>query len=158
VQGPATSLLRARDLLGRDARHLLLLYLLANPHGAALKPLQQWTGYTSRAISDTVARWRDAEVVSLEHGICRLLTPGAWEEILRLRARHIALVNWFSLFDASVRLLRALAKARRAQLPEDSSVVVAHKSESRHAIASSGLNESGSRSAAVRHLLAAFDP
>ena len=155
-KGPTTTLLRARDLMGSDARHFLLLYLLCNPHGAPLKPLQEWTGYTSRTVIDTVTRWVDVGVVSMDHGVCRLIEPNAWEAILHFRFRRIALINWYRAFDASVRLLRALARGRRIGLSEDSSVVLSHRTDAYHAIASSGLNEYGSQGASLRYLLSAF--
>lgn len=158
VPGPATSLLKARDLMGSDARHFLLLYLLANPRGAPLKPAKEWTGYTSRTVVDTVARWLDAGVVSIDHGICRIVEPRAWEAILQFRLKRIALINWFAVFDASIRLLRDLAKARRVGLPSESTVVTSHTIEAYQAISSSTLNEYGPQSPSLAHLLAAFPP
>lgn len=158
VAGPATILLRLRDILGSDARHFLLLYLLCNPQGAPLEPVQEWTGYSSRTISDTVSRWVDAGIVSHKYGICRLLKPSAWEAILEGSYKQLSLVNWFGAFEASIQLLRALAKGRLVGLSDDSSVIFSHRKEAHRAILSSGLNECGLRSPSIRHLLSLFPP
>lgn len=138
---PATLLLRLRYLMGSDPRHFLLLYLLCNPHGAPIPPLQQWTGYSQRTVSDTVARWADARFVSVEHGVCRLIEPDCWRGLLQQRTRGVFLVDWFKAFDACIGLLRALAKARHVGLSPDSSVISAYLSDAYHALSASSLSE-----------------
>jgi len=123
IEAPSTILLRARDLLGGGLRHALLVYLLANPDGGKLKTLERWSRYSYRSISETAARWEAAGVLVIEHGYCRLTNPKPWDELLQHQAGQGAIVNWIGVFDASVGLLRALAKAGRKGLGADSPVV-----------------------------------
>ncbi len=112
AEGPATLLLRARDLLGHDIRHFLLVYLLALPHGGKLRDVQAWSGYSYRSLSDAADRWEAAEIVSVDAGFCRLAAAEPFRTLLKIKSDRIVLVNWRVLFETSVRLLRDLAKAR----------------------------------------------
>jgi predicted transcriptional regulator len=119
----ATAILRARDLLGNDARHFILLYLLANHGSAKLRPIATWSGQSYRNISKVAQRWESADVISLEHGFARLKNPALWESLLALRPSKIVLVDWRRFYDACVMLLRSLNKARAKSLPADGPVV-----------------------------------
>ena len=122
---PATLLLRARDTLGADARHFLLVYLLANPGGGKLRSIAAWSGQSYRNISKVASRWEAAHIISIEHGYSRLRNPAPWISILGLEATQISLLNWVRLYDTSIQLLRALGKVRAASIPADSPVVTA---------------------------------
>ncbi len=153
--GPSTTLLRARDIFGSDGRHFLLLYLLGNSRGAP-RAIQEWTGYSLRTITDTVARWEKARVVSVEHGVCRLLAPDAWDAILQQPSRRLILVDWFKAFDACIRLLRTLAKATRASLPPASPVITACHRETRDALSASLLNKPRAEATSLSKLQSLF--
>jgi len=140
IPDPSTVLLRARDLLGNDIRHFLLVYLLATPGGGKLRTVQKWSGYSYRSISETAGRWEAAGVVAIDHGYCRLSDSAPWHTLLRRHAENAILVNWFQLFGAGVCLLRALAKARSKDLSWDSAVVTAHRRDACTALISSLLN------------------
>ena len=119
----AAVILRARDLLGNDARHFILLYLLANHGSAKLRPIATWSGQSYRNISKVAQRWESAGVLSLEHGFARLKNPALWESLLALRPSKIVLVDWRRFYDACVTLLRSLEKAHAKSLPADGPVV-----------------------------------
>lgn len=123
--GPSSLVLRARDLLGNDARHFLLVYLLANPGGAKLRAVANWSGHSYRNIAKVAQRWQAVQAVWLEHGFCRLKNVDQWRALLALQEDAIALVNWRRFFDVCIHLLRALAKAGRKALTLDSVVVAA---------------------------------
>jgi hypothetical protein len=122
---PATVLLRARDILGTDARHFLLVYLLANPAGARLRSVAAWSGQSYRNISKVASRWEASHNISIEHGYSRLLSPAPWKAILELESVPISLVDWAGLYGASIGLLRVLEKARIASIPVDGPVITA---------------------------------
>lgn len=122
---PATVLLRARDTLGADAKHFLLVYLLANPGGAKLRSIAVWSGQSYRNISKAASRWEAADIISVEHGYSRLRNPAPWTAILELESAQILLLNWVRLYDASIQLLRALSKARAKSIPADGPVITA---------------------------------
>jgi hypothetical protein len=122
---PATLLLRARDTLGADARHFLLVYLLANPGGARLRSIATWSGQSYRNISKTAIRWEAAGIISIEHGYSRLTDPAPWTAILELESVPIVLLNWVRFYDACIQLLHGLAKARARSIPADGPVVTA---------------------------------
>jgi len=119
----ATAILRARDLLGNDARHFILLYLLANHGSAKLRPIATWSGQSYRNISKVAQRWESADVLSLEHGFARLKNPALWESLLALRLPKIVLVNWHRFFGACIKLLRSLERACVKSLPADGPVI-----------------------------------
>jgi hypothetical protein len=148
-------LLRARDLLGQDVRHFLLVYLLANPHGGKLRDIGEWSGYAYRTLSDAVNRWEAADVATLETGYCRLNSPDIWRTLLHLRSSKIVLVNWLTVFDTCIRLLRDLSKARRKGLDDGSPVhkTLINEAEARLASASPG---SRGEDFSTRHLLSVF--
>lgn len=132
----STLLLQARDLLGNDIRHLLLVYLLANPSGGKLRAVQRWSGYSYRSISETATRWEAAGVLSIDHGFCRLIHFEPWKLLLRVTEPQPLIVDWFSVFDASIRLLRAAGKAERKGLSRDSSVVTSFRRQAAEALSS----------------------
>jgi hypothetical protein len=112
LEGTGTLLLRARDLLGQDIRHFLLVYLLALPHGGKLREVQSWSGHAYRSLSEAADRWKAGGIVSMQAGFCRLLSPEPFRTLLKVRSERIVLVNWLTVFETSVRLLRDLAQAR----------------------------------------------
>ena len=152
AEGPETILLRARDLLGGDLRHALLVYLLANPDGGKLKTLEQWSRYSYRSISETAARWEAADVLVIDHGYCRLTNPEPWHELLRHQAGGATIVNWPDVFDACVSLLRALAKADRKGLDSDSPVVSSFTKAARNALSSAVLGGRRTTRPSVSHI------
>jgi len=122
----ATIILRARHVLDTDAKHFILVYLLANPGGARLQSIAQWAGQTYQNLAKTAKHWEAANVISMEHGYARLKKPANWADILGLKQtpqQPIVLVNWPRFFDACVTLLRYLAAAAAKSLPADGPVV-----------------------------------
>ncbi len=119
----AAVILRARDLLGNDARHFILVYLLANHGSAKLRSVAAWSGQSYRNISKVAQRWEAADVLTVEHGFARLKNTAAWESLLNLRPPRIVLLNWQRFYDACIELLRGLEKARSKSLPADGPVV-----------------------------------
>ncbi len=132
--GASTVLLRARDLLGNDIRHFVLVYLLANERGGKLQAVQKWSGYTYRSISEVAARWHAAGVAIVEHGYAYLTEAQAWRSLLHLAEERITIVNWFVVFEACVTLLRALAKARRMDFADDNPVVTSYRNDAYRAL------------------------
>jgi hypothetical protein len=119
----ATVIPRARDLLGNDARHFILTYLLANHGSAKLRSVAAWSGQSYRNISKVAQRWESADVLTVEHGFARLKNTAAWKSLLGLRPPEIVLINWQRLFNACLKLLRSLEKAIGKSLPADGAVV-----------------------------------
>ena len=113
LKKPSTALIRARDLLGNDVRHILLVYLLARPYGAKLRDIERYSRYSYRMLAETAARWVSADVLTVDHGYCSLIDSAPWLSLLGNQLWKAVLVPWFDIFDALVRLLRALAKARK---------------------------------------------
>jgi predicted transcriptional regulator len=122
---PATIILRARDVIGADARHFLLVYLLANHGGARLRSVASWSGQSYRNISKVAQRWKSANVISLEHGYARLRNPAIWTAALELDRAPIVLLNWRRLYDACIHLLRSINQAAARSIPADGPVVTA---------------------------------
>lgn len=151
VPRTSTSLLWARELLGSDIRHFLLVYLLANPGGGKLKTVQRWSGYAYRSISETATRWEAADVLTIDHGYCRLSNPEPWRALLPQKIEQVVIVDWFEVFDACVRLLRVLAKADRKGLTLDSSVVRSYCRQAGETLSSAVLGGSG-RGATIEYL------
>jgi len=110
-------LLRARDLLGNDARHFILVYLLANRGGGKLRSVAKWSGRSYRNISKVAQRWESANILTVEHGFARLKNAPHWEALLELDPPEIVLLNWPRFYDACIALLRALAKAQARSIP-----------------------------------------
>jgi len=121
----ATVILRARDAVGTDARHFILVHLLANRGGARLRSIAAWSGQSYRNISKVAQRWEAANIVTLEHGYARLKYPALWATTLELGHAHIVLLNWLRLYNACIKLLRSLSKAEAKSLPADGPVVTA---------------------------------
>ena len=119
----ATVVPRARDLLGTDARHFILVYLLANRGGAKLRSVATWSGQSYRNIAKVAQRWESANVLALDHGFARLKEPGVWESLLDIKPPRIVLLNWPRFYDAAVGLLRSIEKTRSKSLPPDGPVV-----------------------------------
>jgi len=122
---PATVILQARDVLGADARHFILVYLLANPGGARLRTIAEWSGQSYRNISRVAARWESAGIITVDRGYANLKSPKRWTSILELKSPRIILINWVRLFDTVITLLRDLAKASARSIPPDGPVVAA---------------------------------
>jgi predicted transcriptional regulator len=120
---PATTILRARDVIGTDARHFLLVYLLANHGAAKLRSVAAWSGQSYRNISKVAQRLEAANIISLEHGYGRLKNPDPWATILELESRNTVLLNWLRFYDACIQLLRSLHKAASKPIPADGPVV-----------------------------------
>jgi len=121
----ATVLLRARDTLGTDAKHFLLVYLLANPGGAKLRSIAAWSGQSYRNISKAASRWEAAHIISIEHGYSRLKNPTTWKAILEVKSDQILLLDWTRFYDTSIQLLQVLNKAQAASIPVDTPFIAA---------------------------------
>lgn len=119
----AAVILRARDLLGNDARHFIMVYLLANHGSAKLRSVATWSGQSYRNISKVAQRWESADVLAVEHGFARLKNTAVWESLLELRPPRIVLLNWQRFYDTCIKLLRAIEKARTKSLPADGPAV-----------------------------------
>ncbi len=133
----ATLLLHARDTFGTDARHFILVYLLANRGGAKLRSVADWSGQSYRNISKAAQRWESANLLTVEHGYARLKNPALWATILEVKASDIVLLNWQRFYDACVKLLRSLSKAEAKSLPADGPVVTGLIREARDEAAAS---------------------
>jgi len=152
VQGPSTVLVRARDLLGADLRHALLVYLLGSPDGGKLKTLERWSRYSYRSISETAARWETAGVLTIDRGYCRLTNARPWEQLLRCRAGEATIVDWVAVFEACIRLLRALAKADRRGLGTSTPILSSFLREAQDALSSAVLGGERGRSSSASSL------
>ena len=133
----ATVILRARDVLGNDARHFILVYLLANRGGAKLRSVAAWSGQSYRNISKVAQRWESSDVIALEHGYARLKNPALWAAVLELAPPYIVLLNWQRFYDACIKLLRSLSRAEAKSIPADGPVVTAILREATNEAASS---------------------
>lgn len=152
----ATLLLRARDLLGQDIRHFLLVYLLANPHGGRLREIQAWSGHSYRSLADAAARWETANVVTLESGYCRLIASEPFRALLQLKSAKIVLINWLTVFEISVRLLRDLARARQKGFDVKSTIPKILQCEALEKLKSFLPNSETAIDSSLGHLLRAF--
>jgi len=119
----ATVILRARHAVGADAKHFILVYLLANRSGARLRSVADWSGQSYRNISKAAQRWASADILTLEHGYARLSNPAPWATALNVGRDRVVLLNWRRFYDACVTLLRSLSKAEAKSLPADGPVV-----------------------------------
>ncbi|NOZ56682.1 MAG: hypothetical protein GXO73_07835 [Calditrichaeota bacterium] len=119
----ATVILRARNVLGNDARHFILVYLLANRGGAKLRSVAAWSGQSYRNISKVAQRWESASILTVEHGFTRLKNLVLWESLLELDPPKIVLLNWQRFYDTCITLLRSLGKVRAKSIPADGPVV-----------------------------------
>ena len=141
IDAPSTVILRARDLLGNDVRHFLLVYLVANHGQGWLRTIQTLSRYNYRSLSETVNRWEKADVLRISQGHCRLKHVGAWRTLLGRGADRAVIVNWHLVFEACVALLRVLAKARRGGLDPDGPTITAIRNETREAFDSAILGD-----------------
>jgi hypothetical protein len=155
-KGPPTLLLRARDLLGHDIRHFLLVYLLAKPHGGKLSDAQDWSRHAYRSLSDAAERWKAAEIITLESGYCRLIAAEPFQRLLQVRSERIALVNWWTVFESSIRLLRDLAKARSKGFGPDHAITTSLKREAAEELKAAHSDFDLPKNSSVRRLLACF--
>jgi len=155
-KGSATLLLQARDLLGHDIRHFLLVYLLANPHGGKLRDVQGWSRHAYRSLSDAADRWKAAEIITIESGYCRLVAAEPFQQLLRVRSLKIALVNWWTVFETSIRLLRDLAKARSKGFVAKDHIINSLKREAAEKLNAAYSDHDAMKSSSVRRLLACF--
>lgn len=152
-KGSATLLLQARDLLGHDIRHFLLVYLLAKPHGGKLRDIQDWSQHAYRSLSDAADRWKAAEIITLESGYCRLVAAEPFHQLLHFKAQRVSLVNWWTVFETSVRLLRDLAKARSKGFNTDSAITKSLKREAAEKLDLVSSDFDGPRSSLLCNLL-----
>ncbi|MCX5658427.1 MAG: hypothetical protein NTW19_01740 [Planctomycetota bacterium] len=153
--GPSTLAIQARNLLGTDLRHILLIHLLTNPHGVQLRTLQRQSGYSYRSLLDIATRWEDAGAVALDRGFCRLTRTDAWHSLLRDQAREAVLVDWLQVFEACVSLLRALTKGGRKGLAWDAAVLT-HFREETDRVLSAALAQGRGPFPSVAHLREPF--
>jgi hypothetical protein len=148
----AAVILRARDLLGNDARHFILVYLLANHGSAKLRSVAAWSGQSYRNISKVAQRWEAAEVLTVEHGFARLKNTAVWESLLGLRPPKIVLLNWQRFYDACIKLLRSIEKASAKSLPADGPVITGLLREAIDEATASVESEPSAGSATVQDL------
>lgn len=151
---PSTLLLKSRDLLGNDLRHFLLVFLLANPHGGKIRDIQSWSGHSYRGLAEAATSWQVINVATLDRGYCRLTTADPFCALLQINAKEAVLVNWLTIFEICIRLLRDLAKARRKGFDEASTVASGLTREAEKTITSSW--QGFELAASLRHLLSSF--
>ena len=154
-KGSATLLLQARDLLGHDIRHFILVYLLAKPHGGKLRDLQDWSRHAYRSLSDAADRWKAAEIITLESGYCRLVAAEPFQQLLHVRSARVSLVNWWTVFETSVRLLRDLAKARSKGFSANDTIAKSLKREAAEKL-SAASDFDAPKNPSLRSILACF--
>jgi hypothetical protein len=157
ASGPSTILIRSRDILGSDLRHVLLVYLLANPHGAKLSAIAQWSGYVYRGLLETATRWQTAGILTVEHGHYRLVNTRPWVALLDHDAEQAVIVDWLQVFDASIQLLRALAKGVGKGFSADSPVVGSFVGKLKESLSRAVLSESPGPSPSVTTLRRLLD-
>lgn len=149
---PSTILLHARNLLGNDLRHILLVYLLANRAGSRLKDIEYYSKYSYRSLSETATRWAAAGVLTIEHGYCHLVDPEPWHALLQIPLRNAVIVDWFGIFEALIHLLRACAKIRRKGLLPDNPIINFCSREAEKALSSAALSEDRVEPSSIAYL------
>ncbi|MFP4355874.1 MAG: hypothetical protein ACLFUJ_12185 [Phycisphaerae bacterium] len=147
----ATVVLRARDLLGTDARHFILVYLLANHGSGKLKNVAAWSGQSYRNISKVSQRWELAGILTVDHGFARLSNSSTWETLLALDPPEIVLLNWQRFYNACIKLLRSLQKARSKSISADGPVVAGLAREAAKRVAASLESPDPSASETIEH-------
>jgi len=124
ADGPSTLLLRSRDTLGNDCRSFLIAHLIGNPRGVRLRDVSKATGYSYRSISEAASSWERAGVSRIKHGYCVLVNPAPWCELLGCTAAKVVVVDWHATYQASIELVRTLAKARALGFSPDHPLVI----------------------------------
>lgn len=124
ADGPSTLLLRSRDALGNDCRSFLIVHLIGNPRGVRLRDVSKATGYSYRSISEAATSWERAGVSRIKHGYCVLVNPAPWCELLGCTAAKVVVVDWHATYQASIELVRTLAKARALGFSPDHPLVI----------------------------------
>ena len=124
ADGPSTLLLRSRDTLGNDCRSFLIAHLIGNPRGVRLRDVSKATGYSYRSISEAATSWERAGVSRIKHGYCVLVNPAPWCELLGCTAAKVVVVDWHATYQASIELVRTLAKARALGFSADHPLVI----------------------------------
>ncbi len=120
--GPYTSLLRARDVFGCDARHLLLLLLLTFPGGINLHKASRIIGYSYGNVHNIAKGWCEAGIVYCEKGVYGLKDTRPWRDILDL-PKSVKLIHWQRFYEAGVVLLRKIKKGIANELRFESPVL-----------------------------------
>ncbi len=123
IQTPSTSLFRARNILGNDAKHFLLICLLPQYSSNLLKDIALYSGYTYRNLADVANRWATAGIVSFENGYCRLTDPAPWCKLLKTPRNTTFLIPWFKIFDTLVAQLRFLNNAHQKNIIPNSPAI-----------------------------------
>lgn len=124
ADGPSTLLLRSRDALGNDCRSFLIVHLIGNPRGVRLCDVSKATGYSYRSISEAATSWERAGVSRIKHGYCVLVNPAPWCELLGCTAAKVVVVDWHATYQATIELVRTLAKARALGFSPDHPLVI----------------------------------
>lgn len=93
-------------------------------------------------------------VATLDRGYCRLTTADPFRALLQINPKEAVLVNWLTIFEICIRLLRDLAKARRKGFDEASTVASGLTREAEKTITSSW--QGFELAASLRHLLSSF--
>lgn len=124
ADGRSTLLLRSRDALGNDCRSFLIVHLIGNPRGVRLRDVSKATGYSYRSISEAATSWERAGVSRIKHGYCVLVNPAPWCELLGCTAAKVVVVDWHATYQASIELVRTLAKARALGFSSDHPLVI----------------------------------
>jgi hypothetical protein len=124
ADGPSTLLLRSRDTLGNDCRSFLIAHLIGNPRGVRLREVSKATGYSYRSISEAASSWERAGVSRIKHGYCVLVNPAPWCELLGCTAAKVVVVDWHATYQASIEVVRTLAKARALGFSPDHPLVI----------------------------------
>ena len=60
----------------------------------------------------------------IKHGYCVLVNPAPWCELLGCTAAKVVVVDWHATYQASIELVRTLAKARALGFSADHPLVI----------------------------------
>jgi hypothetical protein len=143
--GPATLLLRARAILGLDARHLLIVYLLAQPGGARLKKVSEWAGYSYRRLAQIAEALQTVGAVTFEGGFCALKRPHIWSQLLDAPSQPPLLIRWHAVFESVIDLLQFVSKAESRGLDAGSDAIASQVRQANEAFDDAVIRVAASR-------------
>jgi hypothetical protein len=154
MTGTSTLLLRSREILGNDIRSFLIVHLLASPKGIRLRSVASLTWYAYRSVSQTVATWERAGLVSVDHGHCVLLNPSPWRELLDCVSSAIAIVDWKLAYEAARELLRTREQGKSLGFPSDHPLLVSAAEKARTSLRTAAVGSDETATPAIQHLIA----
>ncbi len=167
LKHPSAVLLRARNLLGNDARHVLLVYLLVRQDGARLKEIENYSKYTYRNLAETAAKWEAAGILHIDHGFCQLTVQAPWHSLLddtllekpltKNTLQNAKLIPWFDVFEALISLLRSLEKAQSKGISPNSPAIDLLRNEAASVLVDCLRGNENESSSSIEYLLKALD-